>query len=136
MFLKSTICKLEATETRNSYLSMQKKFVKNALSNLTSELQQSDGNFEKAKLQVTKGSKCQSQFATEFGATGVPDTPKDFCRLSLNYRSPKGKKSQGEVGNYPHIYVEGEHEEVKDEPLQLKSYFRDMSGKEFVVEVV
>jgi hypothetical protein len=38
MFLKSTIYKLEATETTNSYLAMQKKFVKKALTSLTDEL--------------------------------------------------------------------------------------------------
>lgn len=44
MFLRTTMSKLEETESQNSYLTMQKKFVKKALTELTDQLCEEKGN--------------------------------------------------------------------------------------------
>lgn len=97
--------KLEATESKNNYLSMQRKFVKKALAKLTDSLFKQD--VETPDNATTENTQRQSRQEADY------DTLNDFCRLSLN-----NKQSPFKQGN-----------NFMEKEIGLGSYFRESKGK-------
>lgn len=87
---------------------MQKRFVKKALTNLTDKLCESP-------QKNSKHLKTRSNFNdTQFRTNDIPDTPNDFCRLSLNYMN-KGVK----------LDISESNDNEKENDIFLKPFFRD-----------
>ncbi|CAI2379767.1 unnamed protein product [Moneuplotes crassus] len=112
LLLNKMTSKLEATEKKNSNLKKQKKFVKKALNNLTKMLNNSKSSVWDPKTStmvedITKESSENTQELALFDTKHIPNTPKDFCRLTLNSNIPSTKNSK------------------KDSEVSPKPFFRD-----------
>lgn len=116
LFLKSTMYKLEATESKNNYLTMQKRFVKKALAKLTDKLcNDEDDPQEDFKIDIQM-LKSQTEYNTaDYRHSDIPTTPKGFWRLSItDQNNPETLESQGE-------------DSEPEEDICLKPFFRENS---------